>query len=225
MDIAALMMKGFPKLATGNIADAGGADIQIMDAGIKPLSHGMKVAGPAYTIDTPPKSNLAIHESLTIAPAGSVLVINAGGNMTAGHLGGLMATAAQIRGIAGVVIDGAVRDVEDIIEMGFPVFARGSIPHGNSSQPGIRNKPIHCGGIQVNPGDMIFADASGVIAFSMSKAEAIYKQAVFIANSELGFVQQLNEGKTLLQIQEFLSLHKIDAELLKQDGIDVSGNS
>lgn len=220
MDIAERMLTGFPKLATGNIADAGGADIKIMDAGIKPLFHGMKLAGPAYTIDTPPQSNLSIHESIAIAPAGSVLVINAQGNMTSGHLGGLMATAAQIRGIAGIVIDGAVRDVEDIIDMGFPVFARGSIPHGNSAQPGVSNKPIHCGGIEVNPGDMIFGDASGVLAFSMSKAEAIYQHAVFIANSELGFVQQLNEGKTLLQIQAFLSLHKIDAQLLKQDGID-----
>jgi len=67
---------------------------------------------------------------------------------------------------------------------------------------------------------MIFADATGVLAFPESKAQAIYEKAVFIANSELGFIQQLNEGKTLLQIPEFLKLHNIDIDLLKKDGIN-----
>lgn len=221
MDIGQLLMNGFPTLATGNVADAGGADVKIMDFGIKPLHHSMKVAGPAFTVDTPPTSNLSIHEAITFAPAGSVIVINAHENMTSGHVGDLMSLACQVRGIAGIVIDGAVRDVQDIIRMGFPVFARGGIPHGNGKQLGTINQSIHCGGIQVNPGDMIFADATGVLAFPQEKAQAIYEKAVFIANSELGFVQQLNEGKTLLQIPEFLKLHRLDAEQLKKDGVDL----
>ncbi len=222
MDVIQLIMSGFPTLATGNVADAGHADVKIMDYGIKPLHHSMRVAGPAFTIDTPPKANLSIHEAITMAPAGSVLVINAQGNMTSGHLGDLMALGCQVRGIAGVVIDGAVRDVEDIVKMGFPLFARGAVPHGNAAQTGIMNRPIQCGGIQVNPGDMIFADASGVLAFPQSKARAIYEQAVMIANAELGFVQKLNEGKTLLQIPEFLKLHGIDPAVLKKDGVDLT---
>lgn len=221
MNIAELIMNGFPTLATGNVADAGGADVKIMDYGIKPLHHTMKVAGPAYTIESPPKANLSVHEAITVAPKGSVLVINAHGNMTSGHLGDLMALACQVRGIVGVVIDGAVRDVEDIITMGFPVFARGAVPHGNTAQTGTQNQAIQCGGILVNPGDMIFADATGVLAFPQSKAKAIYEQAVFIANSELGFVQKLNEGKTLLQIPEFLKLHHLDPIILKNDGVDL----
>lgn len=221
MDIAQLLMNGFPTLATGNIADAGSTDVSIMDFGIKPLHHHMKVAGPAFTVDTPGKANLSVHEAITMAPSGSVLVINAHGNMTSGHMGDLMALACQVRGIAGVIIDGAVRDVEDIISMGFPVFARGAVPHGNAAQTGIINQPVQCGGIQVNPGDMMFADATGVVAFSQAKAQAIYKQAVFIANSELGFVQQLNEGKTLLQIPSFLKLHGIDPARLQNDEVDV----
>lgn len=222
MNIAQLLMSGFPTLATGNIADAGHSDVKIMDFGIKPLHHSMKVAGPAFTVDTPPKANLSVHEAITMAPYGSVLVVNAYGNMTSGHMGDLMALACQVRGIAGVVIDGAVRDVEDIINMGFPVFARGAVPHGNAAQTGTINKPVQCGGIEINPGDMIFADATGVVAFPLSQAEAIYQQAVFIANSELGFVQQLNEGKTLLQIPAFLKLHGIDPARLKNDGVDIS---
>lgn len=215
MDIGQLIMHGFPTLATGDIADAGRTDVKIMDVGIKPLHHSMKAAGPAYTVDTPPGSFLSIQEALTKAPAGSVLVINAHGDMTSGHIGDLMALACQVRGIVGLVIDGAVRDVADIINMEFPVFARGAIPHGNAKQLGSINQSIHCAGVEINPGDMIFADATGVVAFPAAKAQAIYEQAVMIANLELGFVQQLNQGKSLLQIPEFLKLHGIDAEMLK----------
>lgn len=221
MNIGQLIMNGFPILATGNVADAGGSDVKIMDPVIKPLHHAMKVAGPAYTVDTPAKANFSIHEAMTLAPAGSVLVINAQASMSSGHLGDLMVLAGQIRGIAGIVIDGAVRDSEDIIAMGFPVFCRGTFPRGNTPEKGTLNKPIKCGGIDVNPGDIIFADATGVLAFPASKAQAIYERAVFIANSELGFVQQVNEGKTLLQIPEFLKLHNIDPNVLKQDGVDI----
>ncbi len=222
MDVSQLLTNGFPVLATGNVADAGKAAVKIMDFGIKPLHHSMKVAGPAFTIDTPPSANFAVHEACALAPAGSVLVINAHGNMTSGHIGDLMALACQVRGIAGVVIDGAVRDVEDIIAMGFPVFARGAVPHGNSADKGILNQTIQCGGVTVNPGDMIFADATGVLAFPAGQAQDIYQKAVIIANKELGFVQQLNEGKTLLQIPEFLQLHGLDPLVLQADGVSTS---
>ena len=223
MDIGQLIMNGFPTLATGNVADAGRADIKIMDVGIKALHHTMKLAGPAYTVETPPTAFLSILEAISMAPVGSVLVINAHSNMAVGHLGDLMALACQVRGIVGIVIDGAVRDVEDIINMGFPVFARGAAPHGNALQTGTINQPVQCGGIQINPGDMIFADASGVLAFPQSKAQTIYEKAVVIANYELGFVQKLNEGKSLLQIPEFLKLHGIDPAILKRDGVDLDG--
>lgn len=209
MDIGQKLMSGFPTLSTGNVADAGKTDVKIMDAGIKPLHHHMKMAGPAFTVDTPADSNLSVFEAIAMAPAGSVLVVNAHGNMTTGHVGDLMALAAQVRGLVGIIVDGAVRDIEDIITMRYPVFARGGYPHGNAPHPGKINQPVRCGGIQVNPGDMIFGDATGVLAFPASKAELIYKQATVIANSELGFVQQLNEGKTLLQMPEFLKMHKI----------------
>ncbi len=207
MDIGHLMMHGFPKLASGNIADAGRLDVNIMDVGIKPLHYGMRLAGPAYTVQTPPGSFFSIQESVGLAPSGSVLVVDAGGDMTSGHLGDLMALACQVRGIVGIVIDGAVRDVPDIIDMGFPVFARGGMPRGNAWQKGSHSQIIQCGGITIHPGDMIFADGSGVLAFPKAKAQAIYEQAVVIATRELGFVQQINQGKTLLEIPEFLKLH------------------
>lgn len=221
MDIAQLLMNGFPKLASADISDAGRQDVKIMDIGIKPLHYRMKAAGPAYTVDTPKGSFLSIQIAITKAPPGSIIVVNAHEDMSVGHMGDLMALACQVRGIAGLVIDGAVRDVVDIIDMGFPVFARGATPHGNAKQLGSVNQSIQCGGIEVHPGDMIFADATGVVAFAASKAQAIYDKAVMIANAELGFVQQLNEGKTLLQIPEFLKLHGIDPQILKEQGVDL----
>ena len=221
MNIAQLLKSGFPSLSTGNISDAGHGETKVMDAGIKPFEHSVRVAGPAFTIQTPPDANLFIHEACTMAPPGSVIVVNAHGNMTSGHIGDLMALACQTRGIAGLVIDGAVRDIDGIVQLNFPVFARGGIAHGNAAKKGVMNQPIQCGGVDINPGDMIFGDATGVVAFPQDKAQEIYDKAVLIANSELGFIQQLNEGKTLLQIPEFLKMHKIDPDELKKDGVDI----
>lgn len=221
MSVSQLLASGFPSLSTGNISDAGHGATRVMDFGIKPFDLSIRVAGPAFTIETPPGSNLLIHEAVTLAPVGSVIVVNAHGNMTSGHIGDLMALACQTRGIAGLVIDGAVRDIDGIVELGFPVFARGGVPHGNAARKGVMNQVIQCGGIEVNPGDMIFGDATGVVVFPEVKAQEIYDKASFIANSELGFVQQLNEGKTLLQIPDFLKLHNIDPEELKDDGVDI----
>jgi len=221
MDIAKLLISGFPTLSTGNVADAGGDDVKIMDAGIKALHYSMKAAGPAYTVEIPPGSNLSPPEAFTLAPVGSILVINAHGDMSSGHFGDLMALAAQIHGIAGIVIDGTIRDIYDIINFKFPVFARGGCPRGNHAQKGTVNQPIQCGGIQVNPGDIIFADVTGIVTFHPSKSQVIYNQAACIANSELGFVQKLNEGKTLMQIPDFLKLHHINSDELKRDGINI----
>jgi 4-hydroxy-4-methyl-2-oxoglutarate aldolase len=221
MDIAQLLVSGFPSLSTGNISDAGHGATKVMDFGIKPFEHSVRVAGPAFTVETPPDSNLFFHEALTLAPVGSVIVVNAHGNMTSGHMGDLMALACQTRGIAGVVIDGAVRDIDGMVQLNFPIFSRGGVAHGNAAKRGVMNQTIQCGGVEVNPGDMIFGDATGVVVFPQSKAQEIYDKATRIANSELGFIQQLNEGKTLLQIPEFLKLHNIDPDELKSDGVDV----
>ena len=223
-DIAQLIMSGFPALSTGNICDAGRGSVRIMAPGIKPLHHEMKVAGPVYTVDTPPGANLSLHEAFATAPAGCVLVINANSDMTSGHFGDLMVTAAQTRGVLGIIIDGAIRDVEDIMQMGFPVFARGSYPHGNTAKKSTFNQPIQCGGVLVNPGDIVFADATGIVIIPSEKVQEVYENAKFIANSELGFVQQLNEGKTLMQIPDFLKMHNIDPIMLQTDGISTNSN-
>lgn len=207
MDIGQLMLNGFPKIDSGDIADAGHSDVKMMDYNIRPLHYSMRLAGPVYTIDQPGGTNFPILQAIEKAPAGSVLVVNAQGYMQSGQFGGLMAIACQMRGIVGVIIDGAVRDVPDMIRMGFPMFARGSMPKGNAFYEGTLNQPIQCGGITVNPDDMIFADATGIVVFPQAKAEAIYKQALFIASNEIGLHQKMSQGLGLLEIPEFSELH------------------
>ncbi len=201
------MMKGFPLVDTSDIADAGHDQVKVMDFGINAVHPSMKVAGPVYTIDQPGGSNLSIFEGIAAAPPGSVLVINAHSYMQSGHLGSLVVMACQLRQIAGIVIDGAIRDVPDIIKMGFPVFARGSVSRGNSYQTGSLNQPIQCGGIAVMPDDMVFADATGVVVFPQAQAHTFYEKAVAITIAEMGFKQQISEGKNILEIPEFLKIH------------------
>lgn len=197
----------FSLLSTGNVADAAFSLVHVMDAGIRALDVNMKVFGPAYTVECSGGNNLAIIQAVSCAPAGSVLIVNVHGHLQAGHVGDMLAKAAQIRGIAGIVIDGGCRDVDEVIRMRFPVFARGSNPHGTLKlKNGKINQPTECGGVMIHPGDLIFADGSGVVVFSQSDAEIILEKAKEIAIREFEIVKKLRQGKAIIDV---LGLDKI----------------
>lgn len=122
------------------------------------------LCGPACTVKVFPGDNLMVHKSLDVARPGDVVVVDAAGATTNAVLGDLISAKAKHRGIAGFVVDGLVRDLPAIDELDFPVFARGTTPIGPLHRgPGEINYPICCGGIVVNPGDLIVGDAAGVI--------------------------------------------------------------
>lgn len=195
------LLSSFLTVATANVADAGGDLVTVMDSGIQALTLDMKMVGPAYTVTCKGGNNLAILQATGLAPAGSVLVINVNGYMGTGHVGDLVSSACRARGVVGIVIDGACRDVDDIIKMKFPVFSRGSCPRGNLKlKDGTINHPIECGGIKVNPGDIIFGDGTGVVVFPQEQAQAIYDKAKEITMKEVDILNKLQEGKTLLDI-------------------------
>ena len=110
--------------AASDALRACGKAFQTMDGGIKPLAHNMRLAGPAFTVRCYPGATWAMEQALESAQAGDVVVVDAGGRDDVIIMGGLMSTRLHQRGIAGVIVDGAVRDVEDIIALGFPVFSR-----------------------------------------------------------------------------------------------------
>lgn len=134
------------------------------DAGLKPIDPASRLVGVALTVDCLPQDNLAIHYALTKAEPGDVLVIDAKGFTEAGPWGDILTLAAQRRGVVGLVIDGAVRDVASIIELGFPVFARAiSIRAASKNQGGRIGCDIVCGGQSISPGDIVVGDRDGLV--------------------------------------------------------------
>ncbi|QVQ52647.1 RraA family protein [Spiractinospora alimapuensis] len=139
---------------------------------------GRYLAGIAITVRTRPSDNLMVHRALDLAEPGDVLVVDACGGSAHAIIGGLMARYASHRGIAGIVVDGAVRDVEDLNALGLPVFARGLNPNGPYKDgPGEINTPIGCGGEAVLPGDLILGDADGVVVVPQGDAESVERDA------------------------------------------------
>ncbi len=152
---------------------------QIMDYRIRPLWDGMpRIAGPAYPVACAPGDNLMLHAAIYRAPKGAVVVAKAG-DLDYALAGGNVCATAQKNGIAGFVIDGLVRDIAEIRDCGFPVFARGLIPKPGSKQgEGILNGTITCGGVKVSPGDWVVADEEGIVLIPEERLVERYEAAV-----------------------------------------------
>lgn len=141
---------------------------------IAALAPSMKVAGPAFTVEVRPGDNLMIHAAITLARPGDVLVIDGKGDRTCALMGEIMVAQCMELGIAGLVLDAAVRDSQAIRELGYPVFSVGSNPNGPTKLvPGRINWPVSVGGIAINPGDLIVGDADGVVVVEREKAESL----------------------------------------------------
>src|SRR4029077_12476058 len=141
---------------------------------IAALRPRMKLAGPALTVDVRPGDNLMIHAAMALAKPGDVLVIDGKADQTAALMGTIMMTACRKLGIAGVVIDGAVRDSLELDEMDFPVFSVGTNPNGPTKQVAGRiGHPVTVGGVVVRSGDLVIADADGVMVVEREKVESL----------------------------------------------------
>lgn len=138
---------------------------------ISAVSHDMKVAGPALTVEVRPGDNLMIHAAMAIAKPGDVLVIDGKGDRTCALMGAIMINQCKAIGIAGVVMDAAARDLDELRQLGLPVFSVGTNPNGPTKLvPGRVNWPISVGGIAVNPGDLIVGDTDGVVVIERDRA-------------------------------------------------------
>jgi len=157
-----------------------------MDYGIKSLWKDCPIlSGPAFTVQLAAGDNLMFHSALYEAPKGSVIVADAV-DCEFAIAGGNVCAIAQKRGIAGFIIDGVIRDIGEIKEMKFPVFARGVVPvPGKKDFISPLNVPIQCGGANVNAGDIIVADEDGVVVLPADKAAEYYKIAQKCTEKEL----------------------------------------
>lgn len=203
-------------LPTGNVAD-NNTDVPrqgTMDSGIKPIDPKSRMLGRAVTVQCYPGDNLALHQGIYAAEPGDVLILDCHGYTEAGHFGDIMALACQVRGIAGVVIDGSCRDSEDIKELGLPVFVRGFNPSGTvKASLGKVNVPVTCGGVRVNPGDMVLGDCDGVVVVPREKEDQVFEKAQSKFAKEEKLVEELKAGKTTLEIYGFDKLIKKLEEL------------
>jgi 4-hydroxy-4-methyl-2-oxoglutarate aldolase len=169
-----------------------------LDGRIAPLSPTMRVAGPALTIEVRAGDNLMIHAAMTMAKPGDVLVIDGKADRSCALMGSIMMRACRKLGLAGVVVDGAVRDTDEIREMGFPVYAIGANPNGpTKSVPGRINWPISCGGVAVAPGDLVVGDADGVVVVEREKAPSLLDLAARKVAEEQARIADIAAGTNL----------------------------
>ncbi len=168
----------FAELSPTFYADAQLDRKQFMDMGIREMwPHIPRIAGPAYTVSCAPGDNLMLHAAIYRAQPGSIIVVKAG-DVDYAMSGGNVCATAQQRGITGFVIDGVIRDVAEVRELQFPVFARGAMPIPGSKQgPGTLQNTIICGGVQIDAGDIIVADEEGIAVIPAAQQSSIWEMA------------------------------------------------
>ena len=156
----------------------------------------LRVLGPACTVRVFPGDNLMVHKALDLAKPGDVIVVDAGGSAMNAVLGDLITTKAKFRGIVGFVVDGYVRDIPDIIKLNFPVFARGVTPIGPLHRgPGEVNFSIQCGGIVINPGDIIIGDQNGVVVVPQELAADLLQRLTLRKAAEKEYIAAVARGE------------------------------
>jgi regulator of RNase E activity RraA len=167
----------FLDISPTTLADVLGRE-QVMDIGIRPLWPSMpRLAGPAFTVRCAPGDNLMLHAAIHRAARGSVIVVEAG-DVDYAVSGGNVCAVAQRRGVAGFVVDGVIRDIAEVREMGFPVFARGVIPiPGAKDVVAPLNEPVRCGGVNVAAGDHVVADEEGIVVVPAARREQVLGDA------------------------------------------------
>lgn len=175
-----------------------------MDAGIRPAYDGIEMAGTAITVKAAPGDNLIIHKAITMAKPGDVLVIDCNGYTDTGHIGELMCTSCQANDLAGLVIDGAYRDKREITEMEFPVYGRGVNPQGPLKQdPGSINVTVSCGGVSVDPGDIVVGDDDGLAVIPGDSAAQILESAQEKIRAEDNVREEILDGTYLFDINGY----------------------
>ena len=189
------LIERFRELPVANIDDAMDR-MQAIDPSIKLLGNQGKLLGPAFTIKVAQGDNLFFHAALDMAKPGDVIVIDAGGYEGRAIFGELMATYLKVRGIAGIVCDGAVRDRDELAELeNFPIYAKAATPDGPyKNGPGEIGTDVVVGGRTVHPGDIVVGDGDGVLFLNPAEAESIADATDKIKTMEAGIMENILKG-------------------------------
>lgn len=193
-------MDGFTGLAASQVGDAMNRE-QIMAAAIKPIAPGTRICGQARTVNAMAGDNGIIHAAIPHAQPGEILVVNGMGVEDVAIWGEVMTHAAQRQGIAGIVLDGAVRDVAEMREMGFSVFCRAVVPRGpHKGFGGTIDGAISCGGVAVSPGDLVIGDDDGVAVVPLAEVRAVQTAAAQAQKREWAWLEEIAKGKTTREL-------------------------
>lgn len=194
------ILEGFTGLASSLVGDAMNRE-QIMSAAIKPIAQGTRICGQARTVNAMAGDNGIIHAAIPFARHGEILVVNGMGVEDVAIWGEVMTHAAMKQGIAGIVLDGAVRDIADMREMGFPVFCRAAVPRGpHKGFGGTIDGAISCGGVAVSPGDVVIGDDDGVAVVPLAQVKTVQAAAREAQKREWAWLEEIAKGKTTREL-------------------------
>ncbi|MNX28112.1 4-hydroxy-4-methyl-2-oxoglutarate aldolase [compost metagenome] len=192
--VSSEVVEKFRPIPVANISDcmwrmtAGGARL-------RPMHDGTVLAGPALTVRSRPGDNLLVHKALELAQPGDVVVVDAGGDLTNAIIGEIMTTYAQTRGLAGIVINGAIRDCGAIRRGSLPVYAAGVTHRGPYKDgPGEINTVIALDGMTITPGDLILGDEDGLLCVPYEQVDAIYAAATAKQEVEARMMAEIAAG-------------------------------
>jgi 4-hydroxy-4-methyl-2-oxoglutarate aldolase len=163
----------------------------------------MRVYAPAFPVGIPGGDNLGLHRAVYAAAPGEVLVVDTGGNLEFGYWGEILAEAAIARGLAGLVIDGGVRDVQQLRELPFPVFAANVCIRGTVKDASAHNTigdPVRVGDVQIRRGDIIIGDADGVVAVPVGEVDAVLRAVHEREAKERSIIERIRAGESTLDI-------------------------
>jgi len=199
------LVKKLQKVPTATVSDAlDRLGLQGVMEGISPLSEGTTLCGPAVTVKeevgemgTYTLDEFRVGEVINVAKRNDVIVFDAGGRRVS-TWGGLATRAAMAKGVGGVVADGAVRDIEEIRKLRFPVFARHVAPTSGKTRIRISsiNDGIQCGGVKLAPGDIVVGDDTGLVVLRRNKAPEVLKTATELLEADKRFERLVEQGRT-----------------------------
>ena len=188
------LVRKFCDFASANLADAMGR-FHFMDPGVRSRT-GVPLCGVAVTVMARPGDNLMVHKAMEIAQPGDIVVVSTNGNTTNAVFGELMGHSAVASGLGGLVVDGAIRDVEELIALRFPVFSR-SVSAGGCDKdgPGEINVPIACGNTVVTPGDIVVGDSQGVVVIPQQDAADVLQLVIALKDREAKRIEEIASGQ------------------------------
>ncbi len=190
------LARAFARFATPDISDLLNR-LYSVDPAIRCLTSDQHcLCGPVCTVKVFPGDNLMVHKALDVAQPGDIVVVDASGSTMNAVLGDLVCTKAKHRELAGFIVDGLIRDLPGILPLDFPVFARGTTPVGPLHRgPGEINYAICCGGIVVNPGDIVVADAAGIVVIPQDIAPELLERLKSHEASNAAYLAAVSRGE------------------------------